>query len=50
VTSGEADDDELAALVAEVEALRETVEAQNERIARQEELLERLIAELRQRL
>ena len=43
-------DDDAAALVAEVEALRETVEAQNERLARQEELLERLIAELRERL
>ncbi len=43
-------DEQLAALVAEVEALREAVEAQNERIADQEELLKRLIAELRQRL
>jgi hypothetical protein len=33
-----------------VEALRETVETQNERIARQEELLTRLITELRERL
>ncbi|AUV82665.1 hypothetical protein C2R22_14285 [Salinigranum rubrum] len=43
-------DEQLTALVAEVEALREAVEAQNERIAEQEELLKRLIAELRQRL
>jgi hypothetical protein len=47
---GDGDDEQLAALVAEVEALREAVEAQNERMAEQEELLKRLIAELRQRL
>ena len=43
-------DADLATLAAEVEALRESVDAQNERIARQEELIERLIAELRNRL
>jgi hypothetical protein len=41
---------DVGAVVAEVEALRETVEAQNERIARQEQLLEQLIEELRTRL
>jgi hypothetical protein len=43
-------DVDLAALAAEVEALRESVDAQNERIAHQEELIERLIGELRTRL
>jgi hypothetical protein len=43
-------DSDLAALVAEVEALRESVDAQNERLTRQEELIERLVVELRNRL
>lgn len=44
------DESEVAALAAEIEALRESVEAQNEQLARQEELIERLILELRNRL
>jgi hypothetical protein len=47
---GDARGDDLAALTAEVEALRERIEAQNDRLDRQEELIERLIAELRSRL
>jgi hypothetical protein len=43
-------DADVASLAAEVAALRETVESQNERLARQEELIERLIVELRGRL
>ena len=53
-STGESGTDEdgpdIAALAAEIEALRESVDAQNDRIARQEELIERLIAELRGRL
>jgi hypothetical protein len=43
-------DTDLASLVAEVEALRESVEAQNERLAHQEELIQQLIVELRDRV
>jgi hypothetical protein len=48
--AGDDEGDDLAVLTAEVGALRERIEAQNDRLDRQEELIERLIAELRSRL